>query len=117
MNKVKNVGFSIKGPEKSCENDVHCPFHGNLQVRGRFLTGEVISAKTSKNVTVEIVSRKYISKYERYTPMRTRIKAHNPDCIKAKEGDIVQIAETRPISKTKNFVVVQIKKVVENASN
>jgi small subunit ribosomal protein S17 len=111
MNNTKDVGFSIKGPEKSCENDVHCPFHGNLQIRGRFFTGKVISAKVSKNVTVEIVAKRYIAKYERYTPVRTRIKAHNPDCIKAKEGDIVRIAETRPISKTKNFVVVQIEKV------
>lgn len=112
MNKEKNIGYSIKGPEKSCENDVHCPFHGNLQIRGRFVTGTVISAKVAKNVTVEIVSKRYVPKYERYTPVRTRIKAHNPDCIKAKEGDIVEIAETRPISKTKNFVVVQIKKGV-----
>jgi hypothetical protein len=48
-----------------------------------------------------------IPKYERFSTKRTRLKAHNPDCIKAKEGDIVTIMETRPISKTKSFVVIK----------
>jgi small subunit ribosomal protein S17 len=41
---------------------------------------------------------------------RTRVKAHNPESIDAKEGDTVRIAETRPLSKTKNFVVIEIVK-------
>ncbi|MBN2881669.1 30S ribosomal protein S17 [Candidatus Woesearchaeota archaeon] len=117
MAEVKNIGFGIPSPEKGCENDSKCPFHGDITVRGKILTGKVLSAKTAKNVTVEIASRKYISKYERYVPVRTKIKAHNPDCLKAKEGDVVKIAETRPLSKTKSFVVVQIVSGVQDASN
>ncbi|MCF7866552.1 30S ribosomal protein S17, partial [Candidatus Woesearchaeota archaeon] len=59
-------------------------------------------------VTVEWERRKYIPKYERYEKRRTKVKAHNPEEIDAKVGDKVIIAETRPISKTKNFVVIKI---------
>jgi hypothetical protein len=34
------------------------------------------------------------------------VTAHNPDCIKAKEGDVVVIGECRPLSKTKNFIIL-----------
>ena len=41
---------------------------------------------------------------------KSKIKAHNPTSINAKEGDIVKIGETRRISKTKSFVVMEILK-------
>ncbi|UCD03455.1 MAG: 30S ribosomal protein S17, partial [Candidatus Aenigmatarchaeota archaeon] len=37
---------------------------------------------------------------------KSRIAAHNPPCINAKEDDRVTIAECRPLSKTKAFVIV-----------
>ncbi|RLG74628.1 MAG: 30S ribosomal protein S17, partial [Thermoprotei archaeon] len=51
---------------------------------------------------------RFIKKYKRYERRRSRIPAHNPPCINAKKGDLVKIAETRPISKTVSFVVIQI---------
>ena len=36
------------------------------------------------------------------------IKVHNPPCINASEGDLVKIYETRPLSKTVHFVVVEV---------
>ena len=38
---------------------------------------------------------------------KTRVHAFNPLCINAKEGDTVKIIECRPLSKTKNFVVIE----------
>ena len=32
---------------------------------------------------------------------------HNPECINAKDGEIVKVMECRPLSKTKNFVILQ----------
>ncbi len=61
----------------------------------------------SKTVTVEWTRRHYIPKYERYEKRRTRVKAHNPDEIDAQVGDIVTIKETRPLSKTKNFIIIK----------
>jgi small subunit ribosomal protein S17 len=79
-----------------------------LSTRGRKFTGIVISDKMSRTVTVEWERRKFIKKYERYEKRRTRIKAHTPDSVGAEKGDVVQIEETRPISKTKNFLVTKI---------
>lgn len=77
-------------------------------VRGNEFTGRVTSAKTPKMVTVlrEIVV--YIPKFERYKKVRSKVHAHNPETINAKENDIVKIGETRKISKTKAFIVTEI---------
>lgn len=81
-----------------------------LSGRGKKFTGVVVSDKMSRTVTVMWESRRYIPKYERYEKKRTKVKAHNPDEIDAKKGDLVIIEETRPISKTKNFMVIEIVK-------
>ena len=103
----KDSGFGLKNPKNKCE-DSNCPFHGILRCRGRSFTGTIISAKMQKTVTVEWEWKHYIKKYERYESRRSRVKAHNPSCINAKDGEIVKIIECRPLSKTKNFVVVEI---------
>jgi small subunit ribosomal protein S17 len=81
-----------------------------ISIRGRTFTGIVISDKMNKTVTVEWARRKYIPKYERYQKRRTKVKAHNPIEINAEKGDEVIIQETRPLSKTKNFIVLSIVK-------
>ena len=78
-------------------------------LRGRKFTGQVISDKMAKTITIQFERRKKIPKYERYETRYTKIKAHNPPCIDAKEGETVTIMETRPLSKTKCFVVVDKK--------
>ncbi len=104
--KAKNIGHGIKAPEKECE-DNHCPFHGNLVIRGRTFVGIVTNSKMRISPTVEWERTKFVPKYERYKKAKTKVKVHNPPCIDAKKGDKVKIAETRPISKTKNFVIVE----------
>jgi small subunit ribosomal protein S17 len=79
-------------------------------IRGNIFEGKVTSAKANKTVTVERELVQYIPKYERYKKIRSRIKAHNPVSINAKEGDWVKIGETRRISKTKSFVVMEVLK-------
>jgi len=49
-------------------------------------------------------------KFERFEKRQAKIHAHNPPCINAKEGDRVKIAECRPLSKTKAYVVVEVQK-------
>lgn len=98
--------MSLKRPDSECD-DVNCPFHGTLSVRGRMLDAVVVSDKMQKSVVVGIDYVRYYPKYERYARMSSRITAHNPPCIDAKTGDKVKIAECRPLSKTKSFVVVE----------
>ncbi|HIP84945.1 MAG TPA: 30S ribosomal protein S17 [Methanothermococcus okinawensis] len=103
---MKNIGIDVKYPESSCD-DPHCPFHGKISVRGQIFEGVVVSDKAHGTVVVEREITKYIPKYERYEKRRRKIIAHNPPCINAKVGDKVKIAECRPISKTKAFVVIE----------
>ena len=77
-------------------------------IRGNIFEGKVVSAKANKTVTVERVLTHYISKYERYKKVFSKVKAHVPSGMVVKEGDIVQIGETRRISKTKNFVLMKV---------
>lgn len=104
--KSRDIGYDVKPPEKEC-TDENCPFHGTLPVRGKILEGNVVSSKMSKTVIVERDYLHSIPKYERYERRRSRTAAHNPACIDAKKGDKVKIAECRPLSKTKYFVVIE----------
>ena len=103
---ARNIGIQVKAPTEICE-DVNCPFHGRLPVRGNVIKGKVVSARAQKTVIVEKQYQHYIPKYESYERRHSRIAAYNPTCISAKEGDTVTIAECRPLSKTKAFVVVE----------
>ncbi|MBT4023074.1 30S ribosomal protein S17 [archaeon] len=80
----------------------------NIKTRGRTFKGIVVSDKAQRTVTVEWNRRVYVPKYERYQKKRSKVKAHNPEEIDAKEGDEVIIKECRPISKTKKFIVVEV---------
>ena len=94
-------------------NDVNCFIHGTLKLRGQTLSGKVVSAKAKSTVIVERPTVKFIRKYRRYARTSSRIPAHNPPCINAKEGDTVKIAECRKISRTKAWVLSEITKHVE----
>lgn len=97
---------NIKKPSKNCE-DPDCPFHGKLRARGRILEGLVVSDKMERSARIRIDYTRYIPKYERYERRHSKIVAHNPPCIDAKAGDKVKIAECRPLSKTKAFVILE----------
>lgn len=104
--KVRDIGYNIKPPEKTC-SDKDCPWHGVLPIRGKILEGSVASSKMSKTIIVESNYLHHVLKYERYERRHSRIAAHNPECINVKKGDKVKIAECRPLSKTKHFVVIE----------
>lgn len=103
----QKIGIGTKKPKKDC-NDKNCPFHGNLRCRGRIFKGVILSTKMHKSAIVEWNRIQYVPKFERYEKKRTRIKVHNPLCINAKEGDLVRISQCKPLSKTKNFVVIEV---------
>jgi small subunit ribosomal protein S17 len=111
MAEMKNIGIDVKKPEYSPKAiDPKDPFYGSIKLRGRTFQGIVVSDKMQKTATIEWPRRKFNKKYERFEMRRSRVKAHNPESINAKTGDTVKIAETRPLSKTKNFVIIEIVK-------
>ncbi len=103
----RDIGIDATPPTTRC-NDPHCPWHGHAKIRGRIFEGVVVSTKMQRSVVVQWEYIKKVRKYKRYMRAKTKITAHLPDCIKVKKGDVVRIGETRPISKTKSFVVFEV---------
>lgn len=100
----------------SC-SDKFCPIHGKekLKLRGRTFQGDVIK-KLHGRLTIEFVRMVPIPKYERYEKRKTKLHARLPLCMdeQISVNDLVEIAETRPISKTIHFVVT--KKIKDGGS-
>ena len=71
------------------------------------LEGRVVSNKMKKTVTVMLERQVKHPLYAKYIKRSTKVHAHdeNGEC---REGDVVRIAECRPLSKTKNWKVVEI---------
>ena len=97
-------------PENPDEYDYEtCPFYGELSVRGQILEGEVVSTEMDKTVVVQREYDVTVPKYDRKMKRRSRIPAHVPGVLDPLAvGDTVRIAETRPLSKTKSHVVVEV---------
>lgn len=104
--KARNIGIDAIPPKNEC-SDGKCAWHGKLSVRGNILQGKIVSTKASKTAIIKREFLRYLPKYERYERRHSRIAAYNPECVSAKEGDIVTIVQCRPLSKTKHFVVVE----------
>jgi small subunit ribosomal protein S17 len=73
----------------------------------RMLTGKVVSNKMDKSITVLIERRVKHPVYGKYISKSTKLHAHDENNV-CKEGDMVTIAETRPISKTKAWTLVEV---------
>jgi small subunit ribosomal protein S17 len=73
----------------------------------RTLEGRVTSNKASKTVTVLVDRQEQHGLYGKLLRRSTKLHAHdeNGECH---EGDLVRIAECRPLSKTKHFRVVEV---------
>ena len=69
--------------------------------------GMVVSDKMEKTITVAIESRVQHKLYKKFIKKTVKFKAHdeNNEC---KIGDRVRIMETRPLSKTKNWRLVEV---------
>jgi small subunit ribosomal protein S17 len=74
---------------------------------GKVLKGVVTSAKMKDTVVVSIDSFTKHPKYGKYIKKQNKIMAHDEGNT-CKEGEIIEIIETRPISKNKRFKVLKI---------
>ena len=73
----------------------------------RILTGTVVSDKGDKTVVVKVERKVKHPLYGKIIRRSTKVHAHDEtgDC---REGDVVRISECRPMSKTKNWRVVEV---------
>lgn len=70
----------------------------------RVLQGVVVSDKCDKTVTVKVEKRIMHAIYKKYMKVHKKYVAHDAN-NEYKNGDVVKIIESRPISKTKKWVV------------
>lgn len=75
-------------------------------IKGKMLSGTVVSDKMDKTVVVSVSRFIKHPKYGKYYTVSKKYKAHDEENT-FKKGDKVQIIETRPISKDKKFKVVK----------
>ena len=75
--------------------------------RKRTLVGKVVSNKMDKTVTVLVERRVKHPIYGKYVVRSKKYHAHD-DANAYNEGDLVEIQETRPISRTKAWVVSRL---------
>jgi small subunit ribosomal protein S17 len=77
--------------------------------QGKKLIGTVVSDKMQKTAVVAVERYTKHPKYGKFITSTKKYKAHNEDDV-FKTGDRVEIQETRPLSKDKNFTIT--KKIV-----
>jgi len=79
------------------------------KTRGRLneVVGEVISDKMDKTISVKIFRQVKHKKYAKYIRRSSVFKAHD-ETNKAKTGDRVKISETRAMSKTKRWKLMEV---------
>jgi small subunit ribosomal protein S17 len=73
----------------------------------RTLVGRVVSNKMDKTVTVLVERRVKHPVYGKYVVRSTKFHAHDAS-NQVNEGDVVEISETRPLSKTKSWAVARV---------
>jgi small subunit ribosomal protein S17 len=73
----------------------------------RTLVGRVVSNKMDKTVTVLVERRVKHPMYGKYVVRSTKFHAHD-ESNQINEGDMVEIAETRPLSRTKTWTVTRV---------
>ncbi|AOH52873.1 30S ribosomal protein S17 [Peribacillus castrilensis] len=73
----------------------------------KIYTGRVVSDKMDKTVTVVVETYKKHSLYGKRVKYSKKFKAHD-ELNEAKAGDVVRIMETRPLSATKRFRLVEV---------
>ncbi len=73
----------------------------------RTVEGRVVSNKMDKTVTVLVERQVKHPLYGKYIKRSSKLHAHDADNT-CKEGDVVRVTEIAPMSKTKNWRVVEV---------
>ena len=73
----------------------------------RTVEGRVVSNKMDKTVTILVERQVKHALYGKYIRRSTKLHAHDEENA-CNEGDVVRVAECRPLSKSKNWRVVEV---------
>jgi ribosomal protein uS17 len=84
----------------STSTDKKCPFTGLVSIRGRILTGTVVSTKMHRTLIIRREYLHFIPKYSRYEKRHKNLAAHVSPAFRVEDGDQVTVGQCRPLSKT-----------------
>ncbi len=73
----------------------------------KIVTGQVVSNKMNKTIVISITRKKLHKLYKKYITVTKKIKVHD-EKNECSIGDIVKAVETRPLSKDKNWRLVEV---------
>ncbi|CEP61198.1 40S ribosomal protein uS17 LALA0_S02e08922g [Lachancea lanzarotensis] len=107
----KNVGLGFKTPKTAIEGsyiDKKCPFTGLVSIRGKILSGVVVSTKMHRTIVIRRDYLHYVPKYNRYEKRHKNVSVHVSPAFRVEVGDIVTVGQCRPISKTVRFNVLKV---------
>jgi small subunit ribosomal protein S17 len=79
----------------------------NSETNGRTMIGKVVSDKMQKTIVVVVERTVKHPKYGKILRRRTKLHAHDENQV-CKIGNTVKIRESRPLSKMKNWVLVEV---------
>lgn len=80
--------------------DKKCPFTGLVSIRGRILTGTVVSTKMHRTIIIRREYLHFIPKYSRYEKRHKNLAVHVSPAFRVVDGDQVTVGQCRPLSKT-----------------
>merc|ERR1712072_1419406 len=86
---TKEVGLGFKTPREAIEGtyiDKKCPFTGLVSIRGRILTGKVVSTKMTRTVIIR-------PKYSRYEKRHKNVAVHRSPAFRVEVGDVVTVGQ------------------------
>jgi len=109
----KDVGLGFKTPRTAIDGtyiDKKCPFTGEVAIRGRILTGRVVSTKMTRTIVIRREYLHFIPKYQRYEKRHKTLSVHCSPAFRVDVGDLVTVGECRPLSKTVRFNVLRVQK-------
>ncbi len=86
----------------------------SAEKRIRTVTGKVVSNKMDKTITVLVERKEKHPIYGKFVRRSTKLHAHDADNV-CQMGDIVTIRESRPLSKSKTWVLVQVEEQANKA--
>lgn len=108
---VKEVGLGFATPKIAKESsyiDKKCPFVGDVSIRGKIMTGTVVSTKMHRTIIIRRDYLHFVRKYNRYEKRHKNVAVHVSPAFRVQEGDTVVVGQCRPLSKTVRFNVLKV---------
>merc|ERR1711939_595256 len=88
----EDVGLGFRTPKAAIEGayiDKKCPFTGMVSIRGRILTGTVVSTKMHRTLIIRREYLHFVPKYARYEKRHNNLAAHVSPAFRVEDGDQV----------------------------